>query len=86
MSERSGNWATTAPWWVTLVVGLAAGGGGGSLVTGQSVAAELREAKAQILGRLAQLEDKLDAARDDRVRLGRLLDDHEKRLRALEGR
>jgi hypothetical protein len=61
-----------------------AGGGAGSLATGQSVAAELREFRAVVLGRFDQLEARAQETNRNAARVESVQADHEKRLRALE--
>lgn len=61
-----------------------AGGGAGSLATGQSVAGELREFRAVVLGRFDQLEARAQEANRNAARLENVQADHEKRLHALE--
>lgn len=61
-----------------------AGGGAGSLATGQSVAGELREFRAVMLGRFDQLEQRMGEATRTTARLEAVLADHERRLHGLE--
>ena len=61
-----------------------AGGGAGSLATGQSVASELREFKAVVLGRFDQLEARAQEQNRNAARIESVVSDHEKRLHALE--
>ena len=60
-----------------VLAALMGGGGAGTALTGNSIAGDLREAKAKIMGKLEVIENKLDHN-------GARIDDHEKRIRALE--
>lgn len=68
---------------VSLATGVA-GGGAGSLATGQSVASELREFRAVVLGRFDQLEARAQESNRNAARIEGVTSDHEKRLHALE--
>lgn len=61
-----------------------AGGGAGSALTGQSVAGELKEFKAVVVGRFDQLEARFGEQSRNSARLEGVQADHEKRLHALE--
>jgi hypothetical protein len=61
-----------------------AGGGAGSLATGQSVASELKEFRAVVLGRFVQLDGRFAEIGRNNARIEALVADHEKRMHALE--